>query len=258
MNATAADHPGTVLITGAAKRIGRAIALDLGTRGWRVAVHYRTSLEAAREVVAAIENRGGRALAVDADLANEAEAAALTGRAAKGLGPLTCLINNASIFEKDALASATAQGWDTHMAVNLRAPMLLTKAFAAALPGATTGNVINLIDQRVLNQTPYFLSYTVSKAGLWALTRSTAMELAPAIRVNAIGPGPVLPSARQSGEDFARQRAATPLGRGPEPEEICAAVRFILDAPSMTGQFIALDGGQHLGWATPEAGELPE
>ena len=252
---TAPTRPGTVLVTGAAKRIGRAIALDLGARGWQVVVHYHSSAGAAREVVAAIESGGGRAGSIAADLADEADTADLIRRAAHALAPPTCLINNASIFEKDSLATADGQSWNGHMAVNLRAPMLLTQAFAEALPEGEPGNVINLIDQRVLNLTPYFLSYSVSKAGLWALTQSNAKELAPRIRVNAIGPGPVLPSARQTDGEFAGQRAATPLGRGPEPEEICAAVRFILEAPSMTGQLIALDGGQHLGWATPGASE---
>jgi NAD(P)-dependent dehydrogenase (short-subunit alcohol dehydrogenase family) len=251
-------HTGTALVTGAAKRIGRAIALDLGSRGWQIAVHYNTSGEAAAEVVAEIEAAGGRATAFAADLAGDGQAAALIPQVSRTLAPPTCLINNASIFERDSLETVDNRSWDGHQAVNLRAPMVLTKAFAAALPAGTRGNVINLIDQRVLNQTPYFLSYTVSKAGLWALTKATAMELAPGTRVNAIGPGPVLPSTRQSEQDFARQQAATPLRRGPEPAEICAAVRFILETPSMTGQLIALDGGQHLGWATPGAGEPRE
>ena len=247
-------HPGTALVTGAAKRIGRAIAVDLGARGWRIAVHYKTSGEAAADTVAEIENAGGRAIAIAADLADETEATTLIPRVSRALAAPTCLINNASIFEKDTIATADGQSWDRHIALNLRAPMLLTKAFAEVLPTGEPGNVINLIDQRVLNLTPYFLSYSVSKAGLWALTQSNAMALTPVIRVNAIGPGPTLRSARQTDDEFAHQRAATPLGRGPEPAEVCAAVRFILEATSMTGQLITLDGGQHLGWATPGTG----
>ena len=240
--------PGTVLITGAAKRIGRALALDLGARGWQVAVHYSTSRPEAEDVVAAIKAKGGKAVALDADLADGAATLALVGRAAAALGPLTCLINNASLFEKDMLPTLTLQSWDEHLDINLRAPALLTQAFAAQLPVDGSGNVINIIDQRVWNLTEHFFSYTISKAGLWAMTQSAALALAPRIRVNGIGPGPILPSSRQSQADFDRQCAATPLRRGSSPEEICDAVRFILQAPAMTGQMIALDGGSHLTW----------
>jgi NAD(P)-dependent dehydrogenase (short-subunit alcohol dehydrogenase family) len=230
-----------------------------------VAVHYNASAEAAREVVTEIEAAGGRAVALQANLADEAQVAALVPDATAALGPLGCLINNASAFENDSIETADRASWDRHMEPNLRAPFVLTQAFARALPGAlpeaagvpasgaTGGVVINLLDQRVWNPTPYFLSYTLSKAGLWALTQTLAMALAPRIRVNGIGPGPALPNARQSPEQFARQCAAMPLGRGTTPEEICAAVQFILAAKAMTGQMIALDGGQHLGWAQPPA-----
>lgn len=239
---------GTVLITGAAKRIGKALALDLGARGWQVAVHYSTSRQDAEDVVAAITAKGGKAVALDADLADGAATLALVGRAAAALGPLTCLINNASLFEKDMLPTLTLQSWDEHLDINLRAPALLTQGFAAQLPEGASGNVINIIDQRVWNLTEHFFSYTISKAGLWAMTQSAALALAPRIRVNGIGPGPILPSARQSQADFDRQCAATPLQRGSSPDEICDAVRYILQAPAMTGQMIALDGGSHLTW----------
>ena len=242
--------PGTVLITGAARRIGRALALDLGSQGWQVAVHYSSSRQDAEDVVAAIKAKGGKAAALDADLADGAATLALVGRAGRALGPLTGLINNASLFEKDMLPTLTVQSWDEHLDINLRAPALLTQAFAAQLPAGASGNVINIIDQRVWNLTEHFFSYTISKAGLWAMTQSAALALAPRIRVNGIGPGPILPSARQSQADFDRQCAATPLQRGSSPEEICAAVRFILAAPAMTGQMIALDGGSHLTWRT--------
>jgi NAD(P)-dependent dehydrogenase (short-subunit alcohol dehydrogenase family) len=242
------SSPGTVLITGAAKRIGKALALDLGARGWNVAVHYSTSAKDAGDVVAAIEAMGSKAIALDADLANAEATLALVGRAAAALGPVTCLINNASLFEKDMLPTLTVQSWDEHLDINLRAPALLTQGFAAQLPEGASGNVINIIDQRVWNLTEHFFSYTISKAGLWAMTQSAALALAPRIRVNGIGPGPILPSSRQSQADFDRQCAATPLQRGSSPEEICDAVRYILKAPAMTGQMIALDGGSHLTW----------
>jgi NAD(P)-dependent dehydrogenase (short-subunit alcohol dehydrogenase family) len=238
----------TVLVTGGAKRIGAAISNDLAAHGWAVAVHYNTSGDEARELVGGITEDGGRAVAVQADLRREDEAAGLMSLAARELGPVSCLVNNASIFEKDTPETATKDSWDAHMQVNLRAPFVLIQAFAAGLPEDLEGNVINMIDQRVWNLTPSFTSYTVSKAGLWALTRSLALALAPNIRVNAIGPGPTLPSARQTDQDFILQWTSLPLGRNVMPEEICDAVRFIIDAPGMTGQMIALDGGQHLGW----------
>lgn len=242
--------PGTALVTGAGARIGRAIALDLAARGFAVAVHHHRSADAAAEVVESILAAGGRAVALAADLADDAQARGLI-EAAAALGPVTCLVNNASVFERDTVATATQASWDRHLAVNLRAPFVLSQAFAAALPQPRSGVVVNLIDQRVFNLTPHFVSYTVSKAGLWTLTRTLALALAPRIRVNGIGPGPTMPSRRQNQAAFAAQVAATPLRRAVSLEEICAAVRFILDAPSLTGQMIALDSGQHLGWQHP-------
>ena len=244
---------GAALVTGAAHRIGRAIACDLAAAGWAVAVHYRDSEGAARDCVEEIERAGGRAMAIRADLTREEDVAGLVPQAA-ALGPLTCLVNNAALFEADSIATTTRASWDAHMETNLRAPLVLTQALAAGLPEGAEGNVINLIDQRVWNLTPHFLSYTVAKSGLWTLTRTLALALAPRIRVNAIGPGPTLPSSRQTQAQFDRQWAETPLGRGTTPEEIRAAVRFILAAPAMTGQMIALDGGQHLGWAQARPG----
>jgi NAD(P)-dependent dehydrogenase (short-subunit alcohol dehydrogenase family) len=238
--------PKTALVTGAAQRIGRAIALDLAQHGFAVAIHHG---QASGEAVAAeILARGGKAVALEANLADEAETLALLPRAVAALGPVGLLVNNAARFERDEALDATRASWDAHMETNLRAPFVLTQAFARQLPAEAEGCVVNILDQRVWRLTPHFVSYTVSKSALWTLTRTLALALAPRIRVNAIGPGPVLPSARQSNEQFERQRRATPLQRAATPEEIAAAVRFILSARAMTGQMIALDGGQHLGW----------
>jgi NAD(P)-dependent dehydrogenase (short-subunit alcohol dehydrogenase family) len=239
------------LVTGAAKRVGRAIALDLARHRWGVAVHYRMAEAEAHEVVAAIRDGGGKAVAIRADLAEDQEVEGLLSLAVESLGPLHCLINNASVFERDSLGEVTCRSWQLHMAVNVRAPLLLTQNFLRQLPDGAEGNVINIIDERVWNPTPHFVSYTVSKSALWTLTRILAPALAPRVRINGIGPGETLPSFHQTEQSFARLCATMPLGRGTTPEEICEAVRFILGARAMTGQMIVLDGGQHLGWLLP-------
>ncbi len=249
--------PRTALVTGAAARIGRAIALDLAADGWAVAVHYHGSEAGAQAVVDEIAAAGGRAAAFAADLSDEAATAGLLPRVTEALGPVGCLVNNASVFENDRIETLTRAGWDLHMAVNLRAPVVLTQAMAEALPADAAGCIVNIVDQRVVNLTPYFQSYTVSKSGLWALTRTTALALAPRIRVNAIGPGPVLPSARQTPAQFDEQVARLPLKRGPSPEDVARTVRYILAMDAMTGQLILLDGGQHLGWAQPGQPDVP-
>jgi NAD(P)-dependent dehydrogenase (short-subunit alcohol dehydrogenase family) len=236
----------TALVTGAAKRIGRAIALDLAAHGWRVAIHYRSSREEALRLVDTIRAAGGTATAIAADLADVDQVRDLIGRCAAELGPPTCLINNASEFLLDTITSLTPADWDTHLDINLKAPVFLSQALYLALPEGAEGNVINICDQRVWRPTPQFFSYTISKAGLWTATQTLAQAMAPRVRVNAIGPGPVLRSVHQTERDFATEAAATILRRGPTLEEIAAAVRFILATPSMTGQMIALDGGQHL------------
>lgn len=248
----------TALVTGAAKRIGRAIALDLAAHGWAVAVHYNRSAEDAAAVVRTIEDRGGRAVAVAADLTREDEVRGLVPAAQAALGPLTLLVNNASAFVEDDIAEPARATWDLHMEANLRAPVVLIGDFARALPEDWTGNVVNMLDQRVLNLTPHFLSYTASKSALWALTRTLALALAPRIRINGIGPGPTLPSPRQTEAQFRAQWRAIPLARAIDPQEICAAIRFIVASPSMTGQMLALDGGEHLGWAQASNGIAPE
>lgn len=245
-----------VLITGAARRIGRALALDFAGRGWAVAVHYQDSGSEAQAVVTEIAARGGRAAAVRADLRREDETATLLDRVGAALGgPVLGLINNASVFEFDTWETADRASWDLHLQVNARAPLVLTQAYARQLPADAAGCVVNLIDQRVWNLTPLFTSYTVSKAALWTLTQTLALALAPRIRVNAVGPGPTLPSRRQSPADFERQWRSVPLARPADVAEICRAVQFLFEAPSVTGQMIAVDGGQHLGWRQGAAAE---
>ena len=235
------------LVTGAGKRIGRAIALDLAADGWAIAAHYHRSPADAGALVDEIVTAGGAAVALNANLGDPLETGGLVGRAAEALGPITALINNASAFERDSIGDLSVDLWDTHLDVNLRAPAILTRAFADALPSTADGNIVNLIDQRVWNLTGEFLSYSVSKVGLWGLTQMTALALAPRIRVNGIGPGPVLPSSRQSAEDFAEEWTAMPLARQVQADDICRAVLFILGSPAVTGQMIAVDAGQHMG-----------
>ena len=244
----------TALITGAARRIGKAIALGLASDEWRVILHYGTSGDAAETLARTIREQGGEAVTIQADLNDEQQVLNLIPKSAEEGGPITCLINNASIFEEDSVDTASRQSWDDHMQVNLRTPFVLVQSFREQLPDELEGNVVNIIDQRVWNLTPHFLSYTLSKASLWTLTQTLAMSLAPHIRVNAIGPGPVLASSRQSEEAFIKQWSSLPMRRNITLEEIVDAVRFILDAPSMTGQKIALDGGQHLGWSQEPPG----
>ncbi|HTT84801.1 MAG TPA: SDR family oxidoreductase [Rhizomicrobium sp.] len=243
-----------VLITGAAKRLGRAIAIDLARHGWDIALHYNHSEADAGETAMRIRDMGRTATLLEADLEKEGDVAGLIGRATKELGPLSALVNNASIFERDEWASATHESWERHMAVNMRAPFVLVQEFARALSTDARGAIVNIIDQRVLKPTPQFLSYSLSKAGLFWLNTTLAQALAPRIRVNAVAPGPTIINARQSEEQFRRQREATILGAGAEPQDVCDAVRYLLTAPAVTGQLIAVDGGQHLIWRTADVG----
>lgn len=247
----AGGRRGNALVTGAARRIGRAIALGLSADGWTVGIHCLRSRAEAEGLAAEIAAAGGSAYVAAADLRDDAAVAAMMRRAAGEAGPVTCLVNNASLFEPDDLASVSRDSWDRHMDTDLWAPLLLSRLMVDGLPAGGGGDIVNIVDERVAGLPPGFLSYTVAKAGLWALTRSLALELAPRVRVNAIGPGPTLPSPRQSEAQFRRQAAAVPLGRGASPEEIARGVRYILGSPSMTGQLIMLDGGQHLGWHFP-------
>jgi NAD(P)-dependent dehydrogenase (short-subunit alcohol dehydrogenase family) len=250
------------LVTGSARRLGRAMALDLAATGWDVAIHYHGSAEPAEETAAAARLSGANAATFQADFMCEDQTASLVGRAADALGgPLTLLINNASVFENDLVSTATRQSWDRAIETNLRAPVRLTQDFAAQAPSATadandepvaSACVINMIDQRVWRPTPFFMSYTLAKSALHAFTRTSAQALAPDIRVNAIGPGPTLIGERQSPDHFARQRGACILERGANPEDIIAAMRFILACKAFTGQMLAIDGGQHLAWRSPD------
>jgi len=242
------EIPRVALVTGGAKRLGGAISRALASAGFAVAIHYRRSQTDADALASEVQTTGARALALQADLDDEAETKALLPRVQEALGPIGVLVNNASAFERDEWYDADRSSWDRHLEPNLRAPFVLTQGMAAALPEGAAGLVINMLDERVWSLTPHFVSYTVSKFALWGLTQQMALALAPRIRVNAIGPGPALPSPRQTPEQFARQCAAVPLRRGTSPEEVGRAVLAILSLPAMTGQMIALDGGQHLQW----------
>ncbi|HXQ13180.1 MAG TPA: SDR family oxidoreductase [Caulobacteraceae bacterium] len=239
---------GWALVTGAARRIGRTLALTAARAGYDVVVHHRHSDDDAAETVRQVEALGRAAVAASSDLAGDAFEQ-LVGAAP---GPLTLLVNCASLFEDDRIQSVTPLSWDAAIATNLRAPVLLSQAFAAALPADRPGLIVNIIDQRVLRPTPQFFSYAVSKAALWAATQMMAQGLAPRIRVNAIAPGPTLASIHQSQAAFDAETGAVILGHGATPHEIGQALAYLIDAPSVTGQMIAVDGGQHLSWKTPD------
>jgi NAD(P)-dependent dehydrogenase (short-subunit alcohol dehydrogenase family) len=250
--------PRAALVTGGGRRIGRALSLALAQEGYAVAIHHHDSKDEAEALAVEIIRAGGRAVTLAVDLSDESAVAELLPRAMAVLGPIGCLVNNASIFEKDTVATATRDSWERHLAVNLRAPFVLMQSVARHLPEKAGGVIVNLLDERVWNLTPSFISYSLSKAGLWTLTQTMALALAPRIRVNGIGPGPTLPSPRQSAQQFLDRCRKMPLRRGTSPDEIAAALRFILAAPAMTGQMIALDGGEHLAWAQPGQGEVVE
>jgi NAD(P)-dependent dehydrogenase (short-subunit alcohol dehydrogenase family) len=250
------------LVTGASARLGRAMALSLGRAGWDVALHFSSSGIAAEGVVGDLDALGRKSVALRADLADETQTQTLVARAAQDLGgPLTLLINNAAAFEHDTIQTATRASWDTHINVNLRAPFVLCQNFAEQAPKAVIdageeplaqASIINIVDQRVRKLTPHFMTYTLAKSALWTLTQTAAQGLAPDVRVNAIGPGPTLIGARESDSHFARQRAGTVLGRGSDVEDVTGAMHYLIGAKSVTGQLICTDGGQHLGWKTPD------
>ena len=257
--AVPAAIPRAALVTGGGQRLGRAIALALAGAGVSVAVHCRHSRDAAEHTAAEIRSQGVQACVIEADLCDESDVATLIARATVALGTIGILVNNASLFARDEWHDATLESWQAHLQPNLRAPFRLMQEFARDLPEAAEGMVLNMLDERVWSLTPHFVSYTVSKAALWSLTQSMALALAPRrIRVNAIGPGPALPSPRQSEAQFAAQCASVPLGRGTDPDEVGRAAVALLCLPSVTGQMLALDGGQHLQWQAAPPGGVPQ
>ncbi|MEQ8652309.1 MAG: SDR family oxidoreductase [Kiloniellales bacterium] len=234
------------LVTGASRRVGRHLALTLAEDGWPMALHYRSSRADAEALAEEVRRAGGQAEIYAADLSDEAEAKALLPAIVQRQGPLGLLVNNAGHFQRDTWDSVTREGWEAHLDANLRAPFLLSQSFAEQLPEDRRGLIVNMLDQRVWNPGPTFVSYGVSKSGLWALTRALALALAPNIRVNGIGPGFMLPDVGGDPDLFRRRVQRQPLQRGGSLEDVAAALRFFVEAASVTGQMIALDGGQHL------------
>ena len=249
--------PRTALVTGSAKRIGAAIARDLAAHGFTVAIHYNTSQQQADELVSSIHSAGGKAESFCADLTDADQTDKLLDQVRAVLGPIDLLVNNASIFLKDSALDHDRAAWEKHFAMHAQAPVQLAAALAAQ-EEIDNGLIVNMIDQRVWKPNPSFFSYTLSKSTLWEATRTLAQALAPRIRVNAIGPGPAIRSERQEESDFARQIDGLLLKRGPAIDEFGATVRYFYDTPSLTGQMIALDGGQHLAWETPDIAGIPE
>ncbi len=235
-----------VLVTGGAQRIGAAIARHLAKRGWPVVIHFNRSAQTAMALGDEIAGAGGRAELLHADLSRDGDARDLIARAEKRAGPLGVLINNASIFEWDDIETLDEASFARHMDLNLRTPLTLTQHFAEGLAPGRGGVVINMLDSRVLNPTPRHLSYTLSKTGLATATRGLAQALAPQVRVNGIGPGPTLPVVGQTPEQFEQRCQRLPLKRPAALDEICQAVDFLIQARSVTGQIVALDGGDHL------------
>ncbi len=249
-----AEAPPAALVTGAGKRLGRAMASHLAQTGYALGIHYNHSQADAEELVRRIRDDGGKAVCVKARLQSAEDVATLVERTTNGLGmPLTLLVNSASAFEDDDIDTMTHDSWALHMDVNLRAPAMLAQAFARQVPPDRDGLIINMLDQRVLKLTPQFLTYTLSKSALYSLTHTLAQALgSKGIRVNGIGPGPTLKNKRQTEEDWRRQNEATILGHGADSADICRALQFLIDSKAVTGQMIAVDGGQHLVWQTPD------
>jgi NAD(P)-dependent dehydrogenase (short-subunit alcohol dehydrogenase family) len=242
---------GAALITGGARRIGRALVAACADAGYDVAIHVRSVDEDAEAAAAEVRRRGRKAALHACDLRREPATVALVGEAEAELGPVTLLVNCASVFEEDAFSDFNRASWDLHMETNLRAPLVLAQAFARRLPAGREGQIVNILDQRVLNPRPDFFSYSLSKSALWAATQMLAQALAPRIRVNAIGPGPTLPNIHQDAAAFEAEAKSTLLARSVDPAEVAGALRYLIDAPSVTGQLIAVDAGQHLAGRTP-------
>ncbi|RWE44030.1 MAG: SDR family oxidoreductase [Mesorhizobium sp.] len=246
------------LVTGGAKRIGKAIVEDLASHGFAVAIHSNRSHDEADALAAGINRSGGRAAVVAADLTDMDAVSKLVGQAEAALGPISLLVNNASLFVDDSVEDFDWDAWDRHFAIHVKTPALLTQNFARSLPEGREGLIVNIIDQRVWRPTPRYFSYALSKSALWTQTQMLAQALGPRIRVNAIGPGPTLKNARQDDSDFDAQVAGLILRRGPELPEFGATIRYLWETRSVTGQMIALDGGQHLAWQTPDVTGMAE
>ncbi|HEV2532091.1 SDR family oxidoreductase [Phenylobacterium sp.] len=239
---------GAALITGGARRVGRTLVAAAAEAGFDVAIHVRAVDDDAEAAAAEVKAKGRKAQIFPCDLRRESTTVALVGEVEAELGPVTLLVNCASVFERDAFSDMNRASWDAHLETNLRAPLVLAQAFARRLPADREGLIVNILDQRVLSPTPEFFSYSLSKAALWDATRMLAQELAPRIRVNGIGPGPTLPSIHQDQAAFDAEAEATPMQRAVAPADIAQALKYLIDATAVTGQMIAVDSGQHLAW----------
>jgi NAD(P)-dependent dehydrogenase (short-subunit alcohol dehydrogenase family) len=240
----------TALVTGAGRRIGRVLALEAARAGYDVVIHHRDSADEAEAVAEEVRALGRHAVTAAADLADPAALEGLV-RSAVSLGPFTLLVNSASLFMDDAVGALAPALFDAHQAINLRAPVLLAEGLAKALPAGKRGLAVNLIDQRVLKPDPSFFSYALSKAGLYWATKTLAQALAPAVRVNGIGPGPTLPSIHQAPGEFEAEAQASLLAKPVTPQALAQALRYLIDAEFVTGQMIAVDSGQHLSFGHP-------
>ncbi len=248
----------SALVTGGARRIGRAICDGLANLGFSIAVHANSSLDEAESFARSLRDSGIDAVALQADLRSEEATLNLIRQANQRLGGLGVIVNNASVFQPDWVTDFERETWDSHFDVHVRAPSILAGEFGRLLGVQEKGLIVNIIDQRVWAPTPNYYSYMLSKAAMLMATKTMAMSLAPRIRVNAIGPGPTLPNTRQTQADFEKQTSALLLGKGPDLSEFARTIAYFHGAPSVTGQMIALDGGQHLAWETPDVAGLAE
>jgi len=253
------DKNKNVLVTGAAKRIGASIAKSFASKNWNVALHYNKSKKETELLSKELKNKYKiKTICLHADLNDLGQINKLIPLAKNNIGPISCLINNAASFEYDSIETASLESWNMHINTNIRAPLFLSQSFTKNLDKKFKGNIINIIDQRVWNLTPHFTTYTLSKSALWTLTQTLALSLSPKIRVNAIGPGPTLKSKMQSMKQFRDQYKRMPLKVPTSLDEISSFIELIINSPSMTGQMIALDGGQHLGWSQNEDNNFKE
>jgi NAD(P)-dependent dehydrogenase (short-subunit alcohol dehydrogenase family) len=246
----------TALVTGGAKRIGAAIVKNLAKNGFNVAVHSVSSLDAAQGLKELAIDHGVKACAVVGDLTDPKQTKEVFKNATDEIGAIDLLVNNASVFENDSADEFDSEKWDTHFAIHVKAPAIL--AAEMMQQSITDGLIVNIIDQRVKRLNPNFFSYTLSKSALWTATQTMAQSFAPKLRVNAIGPGPTLANERQAPEDFAKQVKGIPMQAAPALEDFGRTIRYLYDTPSITGQMIALDGGQHLAWETPDVAGINE